>query len=108
MNRVNETEAELIRGTNLWLPEGTHAPSRVASLDWQAVTNDLNDSGNALLKEVLTSDECEALASLYARDEYFRSRVVMAQHGFGRGEYKYFHYPLPDLLQQLRTALYEK
>jgi hypothetical protein len=60
------------------------------------------------LKKVLTSGECEALASLYAQDEYFRSRIVMARHGFGRGEYKYFRYPLPDLLQQLRTALYEK
>jgi hypothetical protein len=80
----------------------------MASLDWQAIANDLNESGNALLRKILTSGECEALARLYPSDEHFRSRVVMARHGFGRGEYKYFRYPLPDILQRLRTALYDK
>ncbi len=82
--------------------------SRMAALDWQAIVNDLNESGNALLRKVLTVSECEALASLYQSDEPFRSRVVMARHGFGRGEYKYFRYPLPEILQLLRTALYDK
>ena len=61
-----------------------------------------------MLRKVLTASECEALASLYQSDEPFRSRVVMARHGFGRGEYKYFRYPLPEILQLLRTALYDK
>ncbi len=80
--------------THLVLPDAAHTLSRIASLDWHAVSNDLNESGNALLKEVLTSGECEALASLYPSDEHFRSRVVMARHGFGRGEYKYFRLPI--------------
>ena len=90
------------------LSDSVDTVSRMASLDWQAIANDLNESGNALLRKVLTASECEALASLYQSDEPFRSRVVMARHGFGRGEYKYFRYPLPEILQLLRTALYDK
>lgn len=86
-------------------PKG--AIARVESLDRQKIANKLNESSNALLKEILSSQECEALAGLYGSDEHFRSRVVMARHGFGRGEYKYFKYPLPDVLQGLRTTLYE-
>jgi hypothetical protein len=93
---------------SLSLPDATLAIARVDSLDWQKITNRLNESGNALLKELLSPRDCEALASLYGSDEHFRSRVVMARHGFGRGEYKYFKYPLPDVLQGLRTTLYEK
>src|SRR5580704_14827756 len=106
MNKLYDTEAVSILQTHLHIPDAAPAVSRIASFDWHAVANDVNESGNALLKEVLTSSECEALASLYASDEHFRSRVVMARHGFGRGEYQYFRYPLPTLLQQLRTALY--
>jgi len=108
MNTLYDTESASTMDTHRALPEAAHALSRIASLDWHAVSNDLNGSGNALLKEVLTPGECEALASLYANDEHFRSRVVMARHGFGRGEYQYFRYPLPNLLLQLRTALYER
>ena len=67
---------------------------------------DLDAQGNAVIDGLLPPDECEALAALYPHDELFRSRVVMARHGFGRGEYKYFRYPLPELVAQLRTALY--
>ena len=62
--------------------------------------------GCAVTGPLLTADECEALAASYPEDAPFRSRVVMARHGFGRGEYKYFAYPLPDLVPGLRTALY--
>ena len=93
-------------GRTLPFLHSTHTVSRVGSLDWRAIAKDLNESGNAVLKEILTPSECEALARLYPNDEHFRSRVVMARHGFGRGEYKYFRYPLPNLLRQLRTALY--
>src|SRR5260370_6260150 len=108
MNRLYDTETVSILETHLALPDAAHAVSRIASLDWHAVANDVNESGNALMKEVLTSGECEALANLYSNDEHFRSRVVMARYGFGRGQYKYVRYPLPKLLQQLLTALYDR
>ncbi|HEY6413891.1 MAG TPA: 2OG-Fe(II) oxygenase [Edaphobacter sp.] len=80
--------------------------ARVAALDWKRIEKDLDEQGSALLQGVLSPDECEALAGLYSEDGLFRSRVVMGRHGFGRGEYKYFNYPLPDLVQGLRTAFY--
>jgi hypothetical protein len=80
--------------------------SRIASLDWARVAADLEAGGNAVLPELVSPADCRELVSLYARDAVFRSRIVMARHGFGRGEYKYFAEPLPDLVQRLRTELY--
>ena len=77
-----------------------------AALDWAAMAADLDRYGCALTGPLLTADECAALAALYPKDKPFRSRVVMARHGFGRGEYKYFTYPLPEPIGALRTALY--
>jgi hypothetical protein len=79
---------------------------QVTAVDWAQVSRDLDAQGSATIEHLLSPADCESLASLYSRDELFRSRVVMAQHGFGRGEYKYFAYPLPDLVDTLRTALY--
>ena len=70
---------------------------RVAALDWSVMATDLDAHGCAVTAPLLTADECEALAALYPADAPFRSRVIMARHGFGRGEYKYFAYPLPEL-----------
>lgn len=78
------------------------------ALDWERVRKDLDEQGCAILSNVLSAKECRALASLYPDDGLFRSRIVMARHGFGRGEYKYFSYPLPDVIQGLRTALYRR
>lgn len=78
----------------------------LASLDWRRIADDLDALGYAMLPSLLSPEECAGLAALYDRDERFRSRVVMARHGFGRGEYKYFAYPLPDLVAALRGALY--
>jgi len=82
------------------------AASRVTGLDWNAIGSDLDSHGCAVLPALLTPDECAELARGYADDERFRSRVVMSRHGFGRGEYKYFAYPLPEPVASLRTALY--
>jgi hypothetical protein len=80
--------------------------SRVEAFDWDKLASDLQVHGCALTGPLLTAEECAALAALYPEDKPFRSRVVMARHGFGRGEYKYFAYPLPEPIGALRTALY--
>ena len=79
---------------------------RIAALDWAAMTRDLDSFGCTTVKSVLTREECRSLAALYQRDDIFRSTIVMARHGFGRGEYKYWSYPLPEIVAGLRTALY--
>jgi hypothetical protein len=79
---------------------------RVDAVDWEQVSQDLDAQGNSLLKHLLFPDECRALASLYSKDDMFRSHIVMARHGFGSGEYKYFSYPLPHLIASFRTAVY--
>jgi uncharacterized protein len=79
---------------------------RVNAIDWGQVSSDLDAQGSAVMDGLLTSKECETLARLYSRDEIFRGRIVMSRHGFGRGEYQYFRYPLPDLIGQLLNAIY--
>ncbi|PXV60414.1 hypothetical protein SAMN04487785_102135 [Dyella jiangningensis] len=79
---------------------------RLHDCDWLAVAEQLNASGNAVLPGLLEPDACVAISALYAQEQGFRSRVVMTRHGFGRGEYKYFAYPLPALVQRLRTRIY--
>lgn len=69
---------------------------------------ELDQHGSALLPGILSREECDALSALYPDDSLFRSRVTMARHGFGRGEYKYFSYPLPGVVQTLRTELYRE
>jgi uncharacterized protein len=81
-------------------------PGRVAALDWPGITADLEARGVATTGPLLTPDECSHLAALYPDETAFRSHIVMARHGFGRGEYKYFAYPLPPLIEQLRQQLY--
>lgn len=76
--------------------------------DWSAVAEQLNRSGNALLPSLLDAETCAAITGTYPREHGFRSRVVMSRHGFGRGEYKYFAYPLPAVVQHLRTRLYPR
>ncbi|RQH05415.1 2OG-Fe(II) oxygenase [Paraburkholderia dinghuensis] len=94
-------------------PDTRAASSRefAARLDaqlWSAIENDLDQRGYALIPGLLDDAECDALASLYERDAPFRSRVVMAHHGFGSGEYRYFAYPLPETVAELRTLLYAR
>lgn len=80
--------------------------ARIAALDWARIAGELDEHGCAATGQLLTAAECDALAVGYDDDAQFRSRIVMARHGFGRGEYKYFAYPLPDLVAELRRALY--
>jgi hypothetical protein len=79
---------------------------RETTVDWSLASSDLEAAGWALLPKLLSPAECDRIAGLYESDEGFRSRVVMARHGFGRGEYRYFAYPLPALVHALRTAIY--
>jgi len=74
--------------------------------DWARIGVELDAQGCTVLENLISPGECDELAAAYVNDALFRSRVVMAKHGFGRGEYKYFSYPLPDLIAGLRTALY--
>jgi len=87
-------------------PDTVSLQQRVADCDWGAVAAGLNESGCAILPGLLTASECRDLASLYTNDKHFRSHIHMARHGFGKGEYKYFSYPLPALIAAMRTAMY--
>jgi hypothetical protein len=82
--------------------------ARVAAYDWQALAGELDNYGCAVLPKLLSPEECRAIAGLYSDESQFRSHIIMARHGFGKGEYRYFKYPLPDLLAGLRTALYPR
>ena len=76
--------------------------------DWTRIAAELDEQGWALLPGLVGAADCDRIAALYDREEGFRSRVVMARHGFGRGEYRYFAYPLPARIESLRTALYPR
>lgn len=100
------------RSSELELPLGSDRAEalaqRVDAVDWFDVEEELNGHGCAMLRNLLSAEECDALTALYPHDTLYRSRVVMARHGFGRGEYKYFAYPLPSLIADLRGKLYPR
>lgn len=81
---------------------------RVNQIDWGRMASDLAEDGSAVARSLLTREECEQLTVLYPQSERFRSRVVMARYAFGKGEYQYFSYPLPDIVAELRTSLYRR
>jgi hypothetical protein len=83
-------------------------PQHLADLDWPALEQSLDQDGCTIIRNLLSPTQCRQLSSLYADPGLFRSRVIMARHGFGRGEYQYFAYPLPEVIQQLRQSLYPK
>ena len=82
--------------------------ARVGRYDWDAILSTLDTNGSVVIEGLLTPGECRGLVALYDDEKLFRSRVVMARHGFGSGEYKYFAYPLPALITGLRGALYAR
>src|SRR5437016_14353347 len=79
---------------------------RIATVDWRGIAAALDAHGCALVKALVSPEACAALAASYEIEDAFRSRIVMARHGFGSGEYKYFAYPLPPIIAALRPALY--
>ena len=95
----NRTQVESVVGS---------AGSRLDRYDWAGLEAGLDANGSVVLPELLTEAQCAAVAGMYPQDALFRSHVVMARHGFGKGEYKYFNYPLPDLVGRLRAALYPR
>jgi len=80
--------------------------ARLAGYDWRAFAAELDSGGCAILSGLLSPTECKAIAAIYPDENRFRTNVQMARHGYGKGEYRYFKYPLPERLQSLRTALY--
>ena len=106
MNTLFADEFQAARETSVGSIPFEGAVTRVNALNWGQIRKDLDEQGSALLPSVFSADECKAVASLYPEESIFRSRVVMGRHGFGRGEYKYFSYPLPPIIHRLRTALY--
>jgi hypothetical protein len=91
---------------NIDHPAPSVLAKRVDAIDWTRISADLDAQGSAMIEQLLTPQQCAALAALYPDDTRFRGRIVMGRHGFGRGEYKYFSYPLPDVIAELRPALY--
>lgn len=80
----------------------------VTDHDWPAITDHINSNGWAPIRGLIPREKCDAIAGTYDRDASFRTRIIMSRHGFGRGEYKYFSYPLPDVVQSLRSELYRR
>ena len=83
-----------------------HSLMRSVDISWEQVSRDLDEEGNAIIERILSTDECDEIRALYEEEKLFRSHIVMERHNFGRGEYRYFSYPLPDLVTRLRTSLY--
>jgi uncharacterized protein len=79
---------------------------RVSQYEWNTLSEEIDGYGCAVIEKLLSPEECRQIAGLYPEEGHFRSHIHMARHGFGKGEYRYFKYPLPDLIDGLRTALY--
>jgi hypothetical protein len=99
----------MVTGTGMFSTEPSVAKpvaARVENYDWNALTTELSNYGYAVMDRIINPGECAEIASLYWNEGYFRSRINMSRHGFGKGEYSYFKYPLPRLIDDLRTQLY--
>jgi hypothetical protein len=86
----------------------TTTSEHIQSVDWEGVGTSLTNSGYAKISALLSPEECAGLIALYEKKELFRSRIDMAQYRFGRGEYQYFRYPLPALIEELRQSIYPR
>ena len=103
-------ESNMNAPTNISLnpPVSEAAEVRVTQYNWKGLAEELSSHGCVVLEKLLSADECRQIAGLYPHEGYFRSHIDMARHGFGRGEYRYFKYPLPALIGNLREALYPR
>jgi hypothetical protein len=79
---------------------------RIEQLDWSTISNQLNEQGYTLAKKVITGDECNQLSNAYDLKELYRKTISMERYRFGLGEYKYFNYPLPSIIEQIRQQVY--
>lgn len=86
----------------------TQTCEQLKAVDWNHVSRELSAQGHAVLQHLLAPEECRVLSAMYGQEELFRSRVVMGRHGFGRGEYQYFRYPLPEIVANLRRCVYTR
>ncbi len=82
--------------------------TRVESLDWECIQNELDEQGFAKLPTILTKEECESFMEMYGEEELYRTTINMTRYRFGNGEYKYFSYPFPDIIQHLRESFYSE
>jgi hypothetical protein len=101
---LDQENIQVIDVTEFKWPPGISR--RIESLNWDSIGRELDTYGAAVIGPVLSPNQCNALSSGYENEDLYRSRVVMANHGFGRGEYKYFAYPLPSVIVDLRESLY--
>jgi hypothetical protein len=88
--------------------KGASIVDRIEEIDWAQAERELDARGFAVIPRLLDRDQTDAIRAMYDSEAAFRSRVVMARHGFGRGEYKYFAYPLPDIVRDLREGFYPR
>src|SRR5215468_10720347 len=79
---------------------------RANAIDWENAAKQLSENGYALTGPLFAPEECHALVEHFSQEKYFRSHVVMERYRFGKGDYKYFRYPLPESVESLRTATY--
>ncbi|MGW3417865.1 2OG-Fe(II) oxygenase [Streptomyces phaeochromogenes] len=86
----------------------TDPAARVAAQDWAALTDELDEHGNALTGQLLTPGQCQEIAAVYDEDDRFRATIDMARHRFGSGQYRYFTHELPDVVRELREAFYPR
>lgn len=82
--------------------------TRVEGLDWECIQNELDEQGFAKLPTILTKEECESFMEMYGEEELYRTTINMTRYRFGNGEYKYFSYPFPDIIQHLRESFYSE
>ena len=108
MNTLFADEAEVKTTRPDYSQLAHQAEARLDAIDWTEILKSLNEEGSAVIPRLLSLEGCRSVAELYPNEAIFRSRVVMGRHGFGRGEYKYFAYPLPDVIERLRTLLYAR